>query len=81
MAIIAPTSLLFLGVHSIWCASTIATSHFILNLRRVSVDEGGTSAVDPRPGLLRHSNSPGFESTGTIVDTDFEMRVVDNVKA
>jgi len=38
LGIVAPVSLIFLGMLFIWCASTMTTSHFILNLRKMSED-------------------------------------------
>jgi len=72
LAIFAPASLVFLGIHTIWCASTITTSHFIFNLRKVSTDSDGNNIL--RSAIDAELEPSGLESVGTIVNADFEMQ-------
>ncbi|KAF9233262.1 hypothetical protein BU15DRAFT_80281 [Melanogaster broomeanus] len=62
LSVVAPFSLMFLGLLFIWSVSNITLAHLILNLRRVSVAAEGDIA-DPieLPILHRHDSAHSYE--------------------
>ncbi|KIJ67310.1 hypothetical protein HYDPIDRAFT_25778 [Hydnomerulius pinastri MD-312] len=63
LSIVAPLSLIFLGVFFIWSISNITLARLILNLRRVSVETEEDDIADPTelPVLHRHQSAQSYE--------------------
>ncbi|KIM78133.1 hypothetical protein PILCRDRAFT_824849 [Piloderma croceum F 1598] len=70
LGFVAPISLIFMGMLLIWCATTATTSHFILSLRKLSVDGLKGNAINIE---LQSMDFPEVGDITTLVATDLKM--------
>jgi len=75
LGIVAPVSLIFVGLLFIWCASTMTTSHFILSLRKLSVDgpQGDGVNVECTGIQIQSTDFLELGSVNTVVAMDSKI--------
>ncbi|KIM79312.1 hypothetical protein PILCRDRAFT_791807 [Piloderma croceum F 1598] len=75
LGIVAPVSLIFVGMLFIWCACTMTTSHLILSLRKLSADgpQGDGADVQRTDIQLQSTDFLELGSVNTVVALDSKI--------